>query len=105
MFVYVGATIGGNEESKEKRGTIGGLGLDDIHDNFVTGEQKVFGDKLVSKTMSSASNRALLQYFAKLGKSVRDDEVVDLDFVETLVNSGANINCTDKHGQTLLHEV
>lgn len=92
-------------EVADKRGTIGGLGLDDIHDDFVSGDQKLFGDKAASKTMSSASNRALLQYFAKLGKSQKDDEVVDLDFVETLINSGANINCTDKHGQTLLHEV
>ncbi|XP_060608623.1 uncharacterized protein LOC132760627 isoform X3 [Ruditapes philippinarum] len=100
-----GAAVGEAENAAEKRGTIGGLGLDDIHEDFVSGNQKLFGDKLTSKSMSSASNRALLQYFAKLGKSQKDDEVVDLDFVETLVTSGADINCTDRHGQTLLHEV
>lgn len=93
------------DKDADKRGTIGGLGLDDIHDDFVSGSQKLFGEKTSAKTMSSASNRALLQYFAKLGKSEKDDEVVDLEFVETLINSGANVNCTDKHGQTLLHEV
>ena len=55
--------------------------------------------------MSVASNTALLQYFSKLGKTMKDNEVIDLDFVETLLKSGADVNCTDKHGQTLLHEV
>ena len=63
---------------------------------------QMFGKKGAS--MSLASNRALMQYFAKLGRSDKD-EVVDLDFVENLLLSGADINCTDKHGQTLLHEV
>ncbi|XP_053393911.1 uncharacterized protein LOC123525348 isoform X2 [Mercenaria mercenaria] len=105
MRLVGGAVNGDTEEGLDKRGTIGGLGLDDIHEDFVSGDQKLFGEKVTTKSMSSASNRALLQYFAKLGKSQKDDEVVDLDFVETLVNSGANINCTDRHGQTLLHEV
>ena len=81
------------------------LGLDDIHEDFVGGDQKVFGESAAGRTMSSASSRALLQYFAKLGQSDKDGDTVDLDFVETLLRSGANINCTDKHGQTLLHEV
>ena len=85
--------------------TQGTLGLDDIHEDYTEGQHKIFGQEKRKSNMSSASNRALLQYFAKLGHSQKDDELVDLDFVETLVKSGADINCTDKHGQTLLHEV
>ncbi|ESO84661.1 hypothetical protein LOTGIDRAFT_168525 [Lottia gigantea] len=55
--------------------------------------------------MAVASNRALMQYFAKLGQANHDDEYVNLDFIESLLNSGANINCMDKYGQTILHEV
>ncbi|KAL3868439.1 hypothetical protein ACJMK2_041246, partial [Sinanodonta woodiana] len=55
--------------------------------------------------MSGASNRALIEYFAKLGHSKNEDEVIDLDFVDTLLEKGADIRCTDRHGQTLLHEV
>lgn len=84
----------------------GGLGLDDIHEEFLTGDKKVFGaNKNAKSGMSVASNRALLQYFSKLSRTSNDSEVVDLDFIENLVNSGADINCTDIHGQTLLHEV
>lgn len=100
----LGAANAGDETGNHGA-NIGGLGLDDIHEDYVSGDKKVFGDKAPHRTMSSASNRSLLQYFAKLGKSNKDDELVDLEFVETLINSGANINCTDKHGQTLLHEV
>ena len=56
-------------------------------------------------SLQAASNRALLQYFAELGQSAKEDEVINLDFVHTLVASGADINCADKHGQTVLHEV
>ncbi|KAL4232901.1 hypothetical protein ACF0H5_007588 [Mactra antiquata] len=81
------------------------LGLDDIQDEIDQGKTKVFGEKKSMRSTISASSRALFQYFAKLGNSEQEYEVVDLDFVETLINSGANINSCDKHGQTLLHEV
>ncbi|XP_052775718.1 uncharacterized protein LOC128213734 isoform X3 [Mya arenaria] len=88
-------------QDSQKNDEKGALGLDDIHEDFVSGKDKLFGNK---KTMSSASNRALMQYFAKLGRS-ESDEFIDLEFVESLLQNGADINCTDKHGQTLLHEV
>ncbi|KAL5020931.1 hypothetical protein ScPMuIL_000086 [Solemya velum] len=31
--------------------------------------------------------------------------MIDLDYVEALLQRGANVNCADKYGQTLLHEV
>jgi hypothetical protein len=36
----------------------------------------------------------------------KDPEVkINLEFVESLLNNGADINIADVHGQTLLHEV
>ena len=55
--------------------------------------------------MVVVSNRNLIQYFAKFGQSESDGDSIDLEFVDSLLSRGANINCTDKYGQTLLHEV
>ncbi|BFZ16281.1 hypothetical protein BsWGS_19321 [Bradybaena similaris] len=82
-----------------------GLGLDDIFDYFSDSSKvdKEFPKK--DSRLSAVSNQALIQYFAKLGQSKNEDEIIDLDFVHTLLASGADINCTDKHGQTVMHEV
>ena len=74
-----------------------GQGLDDI--------DAVFLKKGSSRKNTAASNRALIQYFAKLGQSSQSDEELDLEFVEGLLEQGADINCTDKFGQTIFHEV
>ena len=59
-----------------------------------------------SQTAQSASNRALLIYFAKLARA--DPElpttVVDFEFVDSLLQSGADINVCDRYGQTIFHE-
>lgn len=68
----------------------------------ITSQEKRRKDGGVS-TVSSPS-RALLYYFAKLAASTREEEVIDLEFVETLIESGASVNTADRHGQTLLHE-
>ncbi len=52
----------------------------------------------------STNNRALIIYFSKLA-SVSKVENIDLDFVEELIKSGADVNVADKHGQTVFHEV
>ena len=58
------------------------------------------------QTGQSAGNRALLIYFAKLAKA--DPEapttVVDFDFVDSLLRSGADVNVCDRYGQTIFHE-
>lgn len=68
----------------------------------ITAQEKHRKDGGVS-TVSSPS-RALLYYFAKLAASTREEEVIDLEFVETLIENGASVNTADRHGQTLLHE-
>ena len=52
-----------------------------------------------------ASCRALIVYFSKLAKSKDEEELIDLNFVESLLENGADINFPDKHGQTILHEI
>ncbi len=58
-----------------------------------------------SSGSSLASCRALIVYFSKLAKTRDEDELIDLNFVESLLQSGANINFSDKHGQTIMHEI
>ncbi|CAB3992495.1 transient receptor potential cation channel subfamily A member 1-like [Paramuricea clavata] len=50
-------------------------------------------------------DQALLQYLANLAKSNKEDDVFNFEFVESLVQDGANINCMDTNGQTIFHEV
>ena len=49
-------------------------------------------------------SEVLIVYFAKLGAS-HQDSMIDLDYLETLIESGAKVNYTDRYGQTVLHEV
>ena len=61
--------------------------------------------KTNAKGDSIASCRALIIYFSKLAKTKDEDETVDLNFVDSLLQNGADINFPDKHGQTVLHEI
>ena len=51
------------------------------------------------------SNRALLQHFSKMAVASQDEAHINLDFVESLLKNGADINAADRYGQTVLHEV
>eukprot|EP00111_Clytia_hemisphaerica_P008770 TCONS_00025648-protein len=61
--------------------------------------------KTNAKGDSLASCRALIVYFSKLAKSRDDDETIDMNFVDSLLQNGADINFSDKHGQTVMHEI
>lgn len=50
-------------------------------------------------------NRALLHYLASLANSNSTEDRFDFDFVESLLKNGADVNSTDKTGQTVFHEV
>lgn len=52
-----------------------------------------------------ASSKGLILYFSKLAVTPDESEGVDLKFVTSLLNGGADINFCDKYGQTILHEV
>ena len=50
-------------------------------------------------------NHALIHYLATLANSNSTKDTFDFDFVESLLKNGADINSTDKTGQTVFHEV
>ena len=50
-------------------------------------------------------NHALIHYLATLANSNSTSDRFDFDFVESLLNNGADVNSTDKTGQTVFHEV
>ncbi len=50
-------------------------------------------------------NRALLHYLSFLANSNSTKDTFDFDFVESLLKNGADVNSTDKTGQTVFHEV
>lgn len=50
-------------------------------------------------------NHALIHYLATLANSNKTDDTFDFDFVESLLENGADVNSTDKTGQTVFHEV
>ena len=79
------------EEHRVKNGTVRGVGRSKL-------STKKDGSSL-------ASCRALIIYFSKLAKTNNDEEHVDLNFVESLLQSGADINFSDIHGQTIMHEI
>ncbi|XP_019626747.1 PREDICTED: transient receptor potential cation channel subfamily A member 1-like isoform X4 [Branchiostoma belcheri] len=79
---------------------------DDVEDDQIDaalGFPGNLGD--TSRKKASASNRAFISYFAKLGKVDGSDDFVDLDFLENLIDNGANVSSTDRYGQSVLHEV
>ena len=50
-------------------------------------------------------NRALLQYVATIANSNSTSDKFNYEFVESLVNGGADINIADQCGQSIFHEV
>ncbi|XP_065663254.1 uncharacterized protein LOC100208925 isoform X1 [Hydra vulgaris] len=57
-----------------------------------------------NNSLSKAGCKGLLMYFSKLGHSTEDSSI-DIDFVESLLRGGADINFSDKHGQCAMHEI
>ena len=50
-------------------------------------------------------NHALIHYLASLANSNNNDDIFDFDFVQSLIENGADVNSTDRNGQTIFHEV
>ena len=50
-------------------------------------------------------NHALIHYLASLANSNNSEDVFDFDFVESLIENGADVNSTDRNGQTIFHEI
>jgi ankyrin repeat protein len=60
---------------------------------------------LEGQEYQNVRNLALIHYLATLANSNRTSDRFDFDFVESLLNNGADISSTDKTGQTVFHEV
>lgn len=52
----------------------------------------------------SAGSRAIVIYFSRMAK-MTSNERVDYHFLHSLIRNGAEVNISDKYGQTVLHEV
>lgn len=53
-----------------------------------------------------AASRTLIVYFAKLAKgSLEREQELDFEYIEDLLREGADVNFTDRFGQTVMHEV
>ena len=51
-------------------------------------------------------NETLIKYFINLARKDNDQEkLVDFQHLSDMFQSGVNINTTDKHGQSVMHEV
>ncbi|KAK7492930.1 hypothetical protein BaRGS_00015877 [Batillaria attramentaria] len=99
---YNQKTAGLLGEEDEEEPKFNGIGLDEIHSDFVTPQiVKRMSKGKINIEMIIESNRALLHHFSKLTK---EDDCVNLDWVESLLDKGADINTADKVGQTVLHE-
>ena len=60
---------------------------------------------VIRRQMQTAPNRSLIQYLARLSDPEKMEDFIDLEFVDSLIREGADINCTDLFGQSVLHEV
>ncbi|XP_023182982.1 uncharacterized protein LOC102220998 isoform X2 [Xiphophorus maculatus] len=50
-------------------------------------------------------DKKLLDHFRHLAASNQDTDQVDLQFLDEVISGGADPNCSDRYGQTILHEV
>ncbi|KAK2177712.1 hypothetical protein NP493_583g02067 [Ridgeia piscesae] len=93
-------TAQGGDSGFDRRKT-GGIGL-----TFDVEEVDVCDASLTStqKHIVVAHNRNLIEYFARLAQSSDDTESINLEYVETVLKNGADIDCTDKYGQSIFHE-
>eukprot|EP00794_Sanderia_malayensis_P013784 gene13784-15226_t len=76
----------------------------DVEDNEAPITATTGENKNTKHEVKSAGSKAFIIYFAKLAKAPAK-ELIDFEFVESLLEGGAEVNSTDKHGQTVLHEV
>lgn len=77
--------------------------LDDLVEDSIDGGRERRQRTDENNPINSPS-RALLYYFVKLASNSNEQETIDLEFVGTLIESGADINITDRHGQSVMHE-
>ena len=91
------ACLGLSSIPDEVDGGVGsGSGSGDGGNGKATGNGKGTPAAGRRRRQNLAQSRALIQYFSRLGESQKDEECVDLKFVDSLLKAGADINCRDK---------
>lgn len=92
-------------EAKKTTSKLANGSLDsDVEDIEIDRDGAPTQAKKSGKKGPSAGSKAFIIYFSKLAHA-QDTELVDFDFVESLLDGGASLNSTDRHGQSVFHEV
>ena len=95
-----------DDQGLNKKGNIYAFNtLDSDLEDITLEDASPFSEDNKAASHSIASCRALIVYFSKVSKASNEEEMVDLHFVESLLQNGGDINFSDKHGQTILHEI
>ncbi|XP_035982353.1 transient receptor potential channel pyrexia isoform X2 [Fundulus heteroclitus] len=92
---------------KQRRTVLTGVHLETrycgLAEDAEDGEQR--RDETDTSTRSQHLNKRLLDHFRQLAASNQDTDQVDLQFLDEVISDGADPNCSDRYGQTVLHEV
>lgn len=93
-------------KTKSKPMILGNLECDDI-DVIVVKDEKDDVRRPLSMKLCDASThtKAVMNYFCRLATATVHRENLDYKFLYYLILNGAEINVTDKYGQTVMHEV
>ncbi|XP_013888175.1 transient receptor potential channel pyrexia [Austrofundulus limnaeus] len=62
-------------------------------------------DEIDTNNRIQQLNRKLLDHFRDLAAKNQETDQVDLQFLDEVISDGADPNCSDRYGQTVLHEV
>ena len=92
-----------NEKLRKTLNRINAGQLDDLESLVEETLKGKIGGDAGTEALNSPS-RALLYYFSKLAASEKEEEVIDLDFVDMLIQKGASPAVADPHGQAVIHE-
>ena len=60
--------------------------------------------RIVISNSFKANMELILLVLFQVASSGSEDEVIDLEFVQSLIVNGASVYTTDRHGQSVLHE-
>ncbi|XP_038154279.1 transient receptor potential channel pyrexia isoform X2 [Cyprinodon tularosa] len=91
---------------KESRRILTGVPIETVYQglaDYEDSEQR--RDEMDTTTENQMLNKKLLDHFRQLAASNKDTDQVDLQFLDKVISGGADPNCSDRYGQTVLHEV
>ncbi|XP_039640343.1 transient receptor potential cation channel subfamily A member 1-like isoform X2 [Perca fluviatilis] len=90
---------------KQRRRKLSGVPMETKFRGLAEDDDEVQRDETDSSNKNQHLNQKLLSHFGQLAATDRDTDEVDLDFLDKVISDGADPNCTDRYGQTVLHEI